>query len=170
MSKPMTNDLIADAPEPVKPFRILPRVTPENEHFWRGGRLGELCFLRCQTCGYWIHPPAPICGSCLSRDVAPEPVSGQGVVHAFTVNHQAWIPSFDPPYVVAVVELAEQADLRVTTNIIGCAPDDVFTGMAVRVAFEHYDDNGYEVWLPLFMPMSEATAVTGHVGVADGDA
>ena len=36
---------------PDSPFRILPRVGPENEHFWKGGAEGELRFLRCGPCG-----------------------------------------------------------------------------------------------------------------------
>jgi uncharacterized protein len=131
-----------------KPFRVLPRVTDQNEHFWRGGADGALRFLRCQACGYWIHPPAPVCPGCLSREVAPEAVSGQATVHTFTVNHQAWIPTLDPPYVVAIVELPEQPGLRLTTNIVGCDPDDVFIGMSVVVTFEEYED----VWLPFFEP------------------
>ena len=95
-----------------KPFRVLPRVDDENEHFWTGGEAGELRFLRCQDCGWWIHPPSPICAECLSRNIAVEAASGRGVVHTFTVNHQPWIPGFDPPYVVAIVELVEQAGLR----------------------------------------------------------
>ena len=58
-----------------KPFRLLPRVDETNEFFWTGGGVGELRFLRCQTCGYYIHPPSPICPIDLSRDVAPEAVS-----------------------------------------------------------------------------------------------
>ena len=50
-----------------RPFRVLPAVTPENEHFWLGGAEGELRFLRCQSCGYWIHPPQPVC------PIVPEP-------------------------------------------------------------------------------------------------
>ncbi len=135
-----------------EPFRILPKVTPENEHFWRGGAEGELRFLRCRACRTWIHPPAPVCPACYGRDVAPEAASGRAVVHTFTVNHQPWIPTFDPPYVVAIVELPEQAGLRLTTNIVGVDPDDVWIGMPVRVRFEFRDDNGYQVWLPLFEP------------------
>jgi len=145
-------------------FRILPAVDPDNEHFWRGGRDGELRFLRCGDCGYFIHPPAPICPECLSRSVAPEAVSGRGVVHTFTVNHQLWIPTFDPPYVVAIVALEEQDGLRLTTNIVGCAPDDVFIGLPVRVRFEHRDDNGYEVWLPLFEPAPTPVTTNGEAG------
>lgn len=130
------------------PFRLLPRVTPDNEHFWTGGRDGELRFLRCRACGHWIHPPAPVCPVDLSRDLEVAAVSGKGVVHAFTVNHHPWIPGFDPPYVVAIVELPEQDSLRLTTNVVNCEPGDVKIGMPVRVVFEERD----EVWLPLFEP------------------
>ena len=132
-----------------KPFRLLPQVTPENEHFWQSGARGELCFLRCRACDYYVHPPAPLCPECLSRDLSPRAVSGRGVVHTFTVNHQPWIPGFDPPYVVAIVELEDQAGLRLTTNIAKCEPEDVAIGMRVRVLFE---DVGEGVFLPLFEP------------------
>lgn len=137
------------APTPAPPFRILPAVLPETEHYWTGGRDGELRFLRCQDCGWWLHPPGPICPSCLSKDLAVEAVSGRGVVHAFTVNWQPWIPGFDPPYVVAIVELPEQEGLRVTTNIVGCEPGQVDNDLAVQVEFEHNGD----VWLPMFRPV-----------------
>ncbi|MCB1247915.1 MAG: Zn-ribbon domain-containing OB-fold protein [Acidimicrobiales bacterium] len=135
-----------------KPFRVLPRLTDANEPFWLGGAEGELRFWRCQDCGYRLHPPGPICPRCRTKHLAVEAVSGKGTVFTYTINHQPWIPTFDPPYVVAIVELAEQDDLRLTTNIVGCDPDEVTIGMPVRVTFEHYDDNGYEVWLPLFEP------------------
>jgi uncharacterized OB-fold protein len=135
------------------PFRVLPLVTPQNEHFWTGGASGELRFLRCRACRHWIHPPAPICPACLGRDLAPEPVSGRAEVATFTVNHQPWIPGFDPPYVVAIVELPEQRGLRLTTNLVGCAPEAVRIGMPVRVVFEQHED----VWIPLFEPDRSAS-------------
>ena len=143
-----------DAQEAAPPFRILPRVNDANEHFWRGGRDGELRILRCQDCGWWIHPPSPVCPQCLSKRLRPEATSGDAVVHTFTVNHQLWIPTFDPPYVVAIVELVEQPGLRLTTNIVGVDPAEVAIGQAVHVTFEHHDDRGYEVWLPLFAPVA----------------
>ena len=135
-----------------QPFRVLPAVTPENEHFWRGGAEGELRFLRCADCETWIHPPAPVCPSCLSRSVAPAAVSGRGRVFTFTVNHQPWSPGLDPPYVVAIVALPEQDDLRLTTNIVGCEPRDVTFDMPVRVVFEEHPDPRGSVWLPFFEP------------------
>ena len=65
-------------PDAPRPFRVLPAVTPDNEHFWLGGAEGELRMLRCQTCGWWIHPPAPVCPIDLSRDIRPEVLSGRG--------------------------------------------------------------------------------------------
>ena len=129
-------------------FRILPRITDANEFFWTSGADGHLRFLRCGDCGYWIHPPGPICPVCHSKALAPEAVAGTAVLHTYTVNQQAWLPGFDPPYVVAIVELPEQEGLRLTTNLVNCALDDVRIGMPVRVVFEQWED----VWLPLFEP------------------
>jgi uncharacterized OB-fold protein len=123
-------------------------VTAQNEHFWKGGAQGELRLLRCRACRHWIHPPAPICPACLAREVGAEAASGRARVATFTVNHQRWIPGFDPPYVVAIVELVEQPGLRLTTNLVGCAPEEVRIGMPVRAVFEERDG----VWIPLFEP------------------
>lgn len=49
---------------------------------------------------------------------------------------------------VAIVEMEEQEGLRLTTNIVNCAVEDVYIGQAVRVIFDHRED----VWLPLFEP------------------
>ncbi len=131
-----------------RPFRILPEVTAQNEHFWRGGREGRLQFLRCRACGYLLHPPQPLCARCLGRDLEVHAVSGRARVATFTVNHHAWIPGFPPPYVIAIVEIEEQPELRLTTNLVGCAPAEVRIGQAVRVVFEEHDG----IFLPLFEP------------------
>ena len=131
-----------------KPFRVLPRVTALNRHFWTGGSEGELRFLRCRACETWIHPPSPRCPACLGKDVEPLAVSGRGSVLSFTLNHQPWVPAPDHPYVIAIVELEEQTGLRLTTNLVHCEPDAVRIGMPVRVVFE---DHG-EVHVPLFEP------------------
>ncbi len=129
------------------PFRVLPLLDDENRFFWTSGADGRLRFLRCQGCGYYLHPPIPRCPECGSREIAPSEVSGRGEVHSVTVNHHPW--DGDPePYAIAIVVLAEQADLRLTTNVIGCPPEDVHIGMPVQVTFEPHDD----VWLPLFEP------------------
>ena len=122
---------------PQRPFRVLPAVGPTTSTSGRGGEDGELRFLRCDDCGYWIHPPPPICPACLSR--RPRGRGGVGPRRRCTPSRSTsspGIPSLDPPYVVAIVELPEQDGLRLTTNIVGCEPDDVRIGMPVQVVFE----------------------------------
>jgi uncharacterized OB-fold protein len=129
-------------------FRVLPRVTPSNEHFWRGGAQGKLQFLRCKPCGTWIHPPSPVCPSCYCKELEIAAVSGLATVATFTLNHQPWVPAPDHPYAIAIVELDEQRGLRLMTNIVKCPAESVKIGMRVRVVFEQRDD----VWIPLFEP------------------
>ncbi len=136
-----------------KPFRVLPRVTPLNEHFWRGGADGELRFLRCQDDGTYVHPPAPICPECLGKNVSPEAVSGRATVLTYTLNHQQWVPSPDHPYCIAIVELEEQPGLRLMTNVVNCPAEDVRIGMPVKVLFEAYED----IFIPVFEPAGGAS-------------
>jgi uncharacterized OB-fold protein len=58
------------------------------------------------------------------------------------------MPGFEPPYVIAIVELEDDPTVRLTTNIVGCAIEDVRIGMPVEVTFEA---NG-EWFVPLFRP------------------
>ncbi len=131
-----------------KPFRVLPKLTSLNEHFWRGGADGKLRLLRCRTCEAYIHPPTPICPGCLGKDVAPVEVSGRATVATFTLNHQPWVPAPDHPYCIAIVEIEEDPSIRLTTNIVNCPAEQVTIGMPVRVVFEQHDD----VHIPLFEP------------------
>jgi uncharacterized OB-fold protein len=131
------------------PRRIAPLLTAENRYFWTAGSQGELRFKRCRACRTWIHPPAPYCAICLSKDLDIEAVSGRARIGGFTVNHQAWHPAFPPPYVIAIVEIEEAPYVRLTTNIVNCDPGSLHIGMPVRVRFEQVED----AWLPLFEPV-----------------
>jgi uncharacterized OB-fold protein len=130
---------------------LIERLTPEldalSTPFWTLGALGALHIGRCASCGYYNHPPTAWCARCLSRDIAPAPVSGQGIVLSFTVNHQQWVPG-QAPFVLAVVGLREQDGLRLTTNIVGCTPQEVAIGMRVEVRFIHRNDVYYPVFVP----------------------
>ncbi|NVO06081.1 MAG: OB-fold domain-containing protein, partial [Rhodoferax sp.] len=83
-----------------------------------------------------------------SQLVGSREVSGMGKVVSFSINHQAWVPELEVPFVVAIVELQEQAGLRFVSNVVGCAPEAVSIGMPVQVRFEPVED----VWIPLFEP------------------
>ncbi len=131
--------------------RLLPSLDTDNKSFWTGGERGELLIQRCLACGHYIHPPVPVCPKCLGRDVEAAPVSGKALIASYTLNHQQWVPNLEIPYVIAIVELAEQQGLRLTTNIINCPPDNVYIGMPVSVVFEKQE----EIFLPLFEPREQ---------------
>jgi acetyl-CoA acetyltransferase/uncharacterized OB-fold protein len=143
--------------------RPLPQPTIASEAFWTSGADGQLRIARCASCGRHHHPPQPICPRCRSADVSMAPVSGRATVAGFTVNHQQWLPTFPPPYVVAVVAIDEDPSARLTTNIVGCDPVDVAIGMRVRVVFEQHG----QVWIPLFEPDPDATAAGPVPGPRD---
>jgi len=69
----------------------------------------------------------------------------------YTVNRQPWLPTLPPPYVIAVIGLDDDPELRLTTRLIGIEPEEASIGMRVAVRFEEADD----VWLPLFGPEGE---------------
>ncbi|MEZ5502322.1 MAG: OB-fold domain-containing protein [Halioglobus sp.] len=135
---------------PVK--RPLPLLTDSNRFFWTSGADGRLRFLRCSACSNYVHPPVPVCDKCLSMALEVVPVSGRATLAAVTVNHQLWIPTMEPPYVVGIVEIAEQPSVRLTTNIVKCAEADLRIGMPLEVEFEECED----VFLPLFRPLDAA--------------
>jgi uncharacterized OB-fold protein len=123
-------------------------VNEVNRPFWTGGADGQLLIQFCASCQRWIYPPAPRCAEC-EGSLEWRPVSGAGTVFTFTVNRHQYHPDVPAPYVIAIVELAEQPGLRFTTNIVDCDPDAVEIGMPVQVTFEPAGD---EAWAPVFRP------------------
>lgn len=143
-----------------RPFRVLPKVTEANEHFWRGGEHGRLQFLRCRPCRTWVHPAVPRCPDCLGKELEVGAVSGRATVLTFTLNHQPWVPSPDHPYPIAIVEIEEQQGVRLMTNLVHVANGDIAIGMPVQVVFEQHDD----VWFPLFEPADPVSLQPGGRG------
>lgn len=128
--------------------RPLPEGGLQSGFYWTSGADGRLRLAQCSACRTYIHPPQPFCAACGSEHVDEVAVSGRGRVATHTVNEQQWIPGLEVPFVFAAVELEEQAQLYVMTNIVNCSPQDVHTGMPVEVLFEQHDD----LFIPLFQP------------------
>jgi uncharacterized protein len=140
-----------DAP-PEVPARMLPTLTEHNRAFWTGGADGQLMIDWCARCELWVSPPTAECPDC-GGDLVAHPVSGRGTVFTYTVNYQPFNPSVPVPYVIAIVVLDEQADLRIATNIVDCEPDSVYVGQPVEVRFERHDVDGDAVFVPVFAPI-----------------
>jgi len=135
-------------------IRPQPYVMPEAEFYWSSGADGVLRIQHCDDCDSLVHPPKPVCHYCRSSNQSVTEVSGAGTVVGFTVNHQQWLPMFEPPYVVASVALAEDSRVFLTTNIVDTEPEDVYVGMPVQVEFEQSGD----CWFPLFAPTGDLPA------------
>ena len=129
--------------------RPLPRRTPVSATFFDAAREGRLRLQRCPRDGFFFYP-RPRCPDCLGDDWQWEDASGRGRVYSFTVDRMGLDPAQRDrlPLVVAIVELEEGP--RLTTNVVGCAPEDVKVGMPVEATFE---DLGRET-LVLFRPAS----------------
>ncbi|MGB8386676.1 Zn-ribbon domain-containing OB-fold protein [Mycobacterium sp.] len=106
----------------------------------------QLLIEYCDGCAHWVHPAAGECRDCGGPLVA-RPVSGRGTVFTYTVNYHPYNPEIPIPYVIAIVELAEQNGLRVAANIIGCEPDSVTCEMPVELQPERGSGGA-----PLFAP------------------
>lgn len=132
---------------------MLPKLTDHNRAFWTGGADGQLHVAWCERCRRWVQPPAADCPGCEGALVI-RPVSGSGTVFTYTVNYQPYMPNVPVPYVIAIVELEEQTDLRIATNIVDCEPDSVRIGLPVEVRFERHDVDGETVYFPVFAPRS----------------
>ena len=147
---------------PASPARILPKFQEHNRAFWTGGADGQLLIDQCTGCALWVHPPAADCPDC-GGALAARPVSGHGAVFTYTVNHQPFNPTVPIPYVIAIVELAEQADLRIATNIVDCEPDSVYVGLPVEVRFERHDVDDDSLFVPVFAPRAGAPVRGGEL-------
>src|SRR3954467_6560865 len=108
-------------PDDVLPYRVLPVLTTDDAECWLSGEDGRLRIKRCSDCGYYNHPPYPLCRRCLSSHVSNTTVSGLGTVYSFTVNYQKWTADMEP-YAVVLVELDEQTGLRLLSNVVDCPP------------------------------------------------
>lgn len=137
--------------------RPVPELSPWNRPFWTGGRDGELRLPQCSSCGRLEHPSQMTCRSCLVDLTTWVPVGGSATVIGVTVNHQAFMHRFDPPpYVIAVVSLDADPEIRLTTNLVDVEMEDVHVGQRVGVQFVEQDD----VWFPVFAPLDEPDAPT----------
>ena len=142
---------MSDAAKPV------PRPDEGSRRYFEGARRGELLVQRCTRCGAYVaHPayggPPTRCTRCLHDALDWVPVSGRGTLYSFGIMHTAFHPGFAGalPYNVAIVELEE--GVRMTTNVVGCANEDLRIGMALRVVFEPVSET---VALPRFEPAAE---------------
>jgi uncharacterized OB-fold protein len=132
----------------------VPVPDEESRPFFDGAREDVLLLRRCRACSSFVSPTGgigtplrPRCSSCFSADLEWAPASGRGTLYSFALMHQVYDPAFadDVPYNIAVVELDE--GVRMTTNVVSCANEELWIGMPLEVTFEHISE---ELAIPKF--------------------
>jgi uncharacterized OB-fold protein len=137
----------------------VPAPDLETAPFWEAAARREFKLQKCKGCGAIQFPPKPRCTTCLTDELAWVALSGRGTVYSFCVMHMSLIPGFTPPYVIALVALEEQPDVRLNANILDCPIEAVHIGMPVEVT---YEERTPTVIMPQFRP--RGTPAAGSVG------
>jgi uncharacterized OB-fold protein len=85
-------------------------------------------------------------------------VSGRGRVHSYTTNHQRNVAGFEDvvPYVNLIVELEEQEELYLLSDLPASQAQWVEIDALVEVAFEPLEcADGKAIALPQFRPVGD---------------
>jgi uncharacterized OB-fold protein len=133
----------------------LPTPSAVSRPFWEAAKEHRLTYQRCRVCGTRVFYPRDICPGpeCFGINTLDWVESaGKGWVYAHTISYQPAHPGFndDVPYVLAIIELDE--GVRMNSNVINIAPEDVRIGMRVEVVWDDVTD---EFTLPKFQPLKE---------------
>lgn len=147
-SRPMT------APLQGIPLPDVDALPDYERGFWEGTTTGELRIQRCSDCDVFRHPPMPMCPHCHSLGYDWAPTTGLGHVYSFLVVrtpvHPALREKEQTPYNICLIELEDQPQLRVISNVLHVPPEDIRVDMPVEVTFMPSADEP-RVVLPLFV-------------------
>jgi uncharacterized OB-fold protein len=130
----------------------LPAMEGFAKEFYGWCEQNQLRFQRCTACGTWRHVPREMCAACGSWQWEWATSSGRGTVFTWTVVARALHPAFqnDTPYAAVVIEMEE--GVRLLSQVVDCAPDELAIGMPVEVVFDAVTP---EVTLPKFRRAGE---------------
>ena len=127
-----------------------PVPTPETQVFWDACRDHRLLIQQCEACGHFQFYPRSFCTQCARRSPVWVSASGRGTVETFTVIRTPVSPAYaaDIPYAIALIRLEEGP--VVMSQVTGCDPGDLKSGMPVQVRFRVWTES---ITLPEFRPV-----------------
>ena len=115
--------------------------------WWQAAAEHRLLVQRCGDCAQQRLPAAPICPSCRSDTADWQEVSGRGELYTYTIVHRAIAADQQLPFVIAVIDLEGADGVRIISNLVETAPEDLQIGMAVEDVWE---DMGPDLAIPRF--------------------
>ena len=135
----------------------LPAIDEVSAPFWEAAREQRLMIQRCKATRRYYHPPLRVCTCCGASDLEFEEVSGRGTIYSFVVMRDQRVQGFEDrvPYVNLWVELDEQPQLVLVSNLVDAGLEDIAIGKPVEVTFEKVSD---EITLPQFKLLQESGA------------
>jgi uncharacterized protein len=111
-----------------------PAGDADSKPFWESCARHAMELQRCEGCSTFRYPPRPVCPHCMSDRAAWTRVAGTGTVHVQLGVHPRGRDAAREPYSLTMVELDE--GVRMWSNVVGTAPDDVHIGDRVRVVYD----------------------------------
>jgi uncharacterized OB-fold protein len=116
--------------------------TPLTQPFWDGLRERRLLLQYSPSTQQWVFYPRLLAPRTLADDLEWREASGLGTLYTFTIaRYPTWAAwSDDVPQLIGVVQLAEGP--RLTTELVGIAPQDLHVGMPVRAVFREEQGAG----------------------------
>ncbi|PYN17080.1 MAG: hypothetical protein DME05_06280 [Candidatus Rokuibacteriota bacterium] len=131
------------------PFPLESADHTKLHEFYTRLAAGRLATTRCAGCRRLAWPPRAFCGECGADQFDWVDLSGEGTVHAFTVQETGLPAGFQGPRVFAIVKID---GLRVFSILVDVDPAKVAIGSAVRLSpLRVADDPGGSArWLPAF--------------------
>ena len=129
----------------------LPGMDGLTKEFYSFCKDEALHFQQCTDCGSFRHVPREMCAQCNSFEWDWVKSSGRGTIYSWVVINRALHPAFydpDPeavPMAPVIVEMEE--GVRLLSNMMDCAPEQLKMDMPVEVAYEAVTD---EITLPRF--------------------
>ncbi len=124
-----------------------PMADHDTLPWWQAACEHRLVVQRCSDCSQLRHPPAPICPECRSERCDWKELSGRGEVYTYTVVHRAVSPEQELPFVIGVILLEGADGIRIISNIVDVAPDELEVGLPVELVWE---DMSAELAIPRF--------------------
>ncbi len=133
--------------DPLEGLRPTPVKQDFSQPFWDGAAQGKFLLQYCPESGQYQFYPRPLSVQTGKRNLEWREVSGRGTVYSHTVTYRSPIAAKGiQPYIVVLVDLAE--GVRVMSNLVGCAPDAVKIGMAVKLAWVKAGEDNFPAFEP----------------------
>lgn len=117
--------------------------------FWQAAAEHRLVVQRCARCGHTRLPPAPVCPECRADAADWKQLSGRGEIYTYTIVHRPVAAGQPLPTVIAVIALEDAGGVRMISNVVDAAPEEIRIGLPVEVVWE---DMSAELAIPRFRP------------------